>query len=124
MKAARRDVLGLGIAGLTLVVSPSVAAAGGNRGDALARIAAGLVRDGHAAGVQVGVAETGSEPLLAGFGMGDLETEAAVTPASVLRIASCTKQFTAAAILLLVEQGKLALDQPLDSLFPDFPRGD
>ncbi len=112
------------MAGLAVAAAGGARAADGGRGDALARLAEGLVRDGHAAAVQIGVAEEGREPLLAGYGLANLEATEPATPASVFRIASCTKQFTATAILLLMEQGKLALDQTIDSLFPGFPKGD
>jgi D-alanyl-D-alanine carboxypeptidase len=124
MRTARRDLLGLGTAGLLLsnAASAEPAPAPGPA-EALARIAAGLVRDGHSAGVQIGVAITRRKPFVAGFGMADLQAGARVSPASVFRIASCTKQFTSAAILLLAERGKLELDQPIESFFPGFPKG-
>jgi CubicO group peptidase (beta-lactamase class C family) len=66
----------------------------------------------------------GSEPLLAkGFGYVDLENEIRATPAHVFRIGSITKQFTAAAIMQLVEQGKLSLDDPVTKWFPDWSLG-
>jgi len=41
----------------------------------------------------------------------------------VYRIGSVTKQFTAAAIMLLVEEGKLRLDADITEFFPDYPTG-
>src|SRR5690606_20162096 len=40
------------------------------------------------------------------------------------RLASVTKQFTAAGLLTLVDDGKVALDDPLSKYLPDFPNGD
>lgn len=48
----------------------------------------------------------------AGFGVANLTTGAPVTPATVFQIASTTKPFTAMAILMLAEEGKVALDSP------------
>jgi CubicO group peptidase (beta-lactamase class C family) len=59
-----------------------------------------------------------------GYGMADLEWNIPVTPQTKFRIGSVTKQFTAACILQLVEQGKLSLDDKLSKFIPDFPKGD
>jgi len=58
------------------------------------------------------------------FGMADLEKQRPATAESVFRIGSVTKQFTATAILLLAEDGKLKISDPLSQYFPGFPRGD
>ncbi len=47
-----------------------------------------------------------------GFGLADLETDSNFTPSTQFHICSCTKQYTAAAILLLEHQGLLRLDDP------------
>jgi D-alanyl-D-alanine carboxypeptidase len=56
-----------------------------------------------------------------GFGMANLELGVPVEPDMVFRIGSVTKQFTAAAILMLMEQGRLALDDLLTRFLPDYP---
>lgn len=56
-----------------------------------------------------------------GYGLADLKTRARITPLTNFRLASVTKQFTATAILLLVHDGKLKLDENLTRIFPDFP---
>ena len=55
------------------------------------------------------------------FGTADIESQAPVTEQTNFRIASITKQFTATAIMLLVDEGKLSLDDRLDTFFPGFP---
>lgn len=55
------------------------------------------------------------------YGLADVEANTPCTPATNFRLASVSKQFTAAAILLLVDRGKLALDDTLDEFFPGFP---
>ena len=55
------------------------------------------------------------------YGLADLEHATAVTPATNFRLASITKQFTAAAILLLVEDGRLGLDDRVRDWLPTLP---
>lgn len=56
-----------------------------------------------------------------GYGYANLELEVANTPATRFRIGSITKQFTAAAILLLEERGRLSVDDPVRKHLPDAP---
>ncbi len=55
------------------------------------------------------------------FGSANLELNVPIQPGMVFNIASITKQFTAVAILQLVEQGKISLDDSLQKFIPDFP---
>lgn len=52
------------------------------------------------------------------FGLAEIETGRKATPATNYRIASVTKPFTAMAIMMLRDQGKLSLDDPLSKFFP------
>lgn len=54
------------------------------------------------------------------YGKADLETGADVTPTTNFCIASVSKQFSAVALLQLVEQGKLSLQTPVSQLFPEW----
>ncbi|MBV8208174.1 MAG: beta-lactamase family protein [Acidobacteria bacterium] len=56
-----------------------------------------------------------------GYGLCDLETKAPITPTTNFRLASITKQFTAAAIMLLAREGKVRYDDTLTRFFPSFP---
>ncbi len=56
-----------------------------------------------------------------GYGMANLELGIPVAPDHVFRIGSITKQFTAVSILLLIEQGKLALTDEITKFLPDYP---
>lgn len=76
----------------------------------------------QAPGLSIGIARAGAPLLIRGYGLANLEHAVPVTADTVFRIGSVTKQFTAAAILLLVEDGLLSLDDTLDQFFPDFPR--
>jgi CubicO group peptidase (beta-lactamase class C family) len=69
------------------------------------------------------VAVIGREKVLfsGAFGMADIEAGIPVSPETSFRLASLTKQFTAAAILILAEEGKLGLDEALDRILSDLP---
>jgi CubicO group peptidase (beta-lactamase class C family) len=56
-----------------------------------------------------------------GYGFANLEWNIPNAPGTKFRLGSVTKQFTAAAILLLAEQGKLALEDPVKKHWPDAP---
>ena len=56
-----------------------------------------------------------------GYGLANLEYDLPLGPQSVFRIGSTSKQFTATAIALLAEDGKIALDDPVRHYFPEFP---
>lgn len=72
-------------------------------------------------GTSVGVMKDGRALLAKGYGFADLEHEVPATEHTVYRIGSVTKQFTAAAIMLLAEQGKLRLDDELTKFVADYP---
>jgi D-alanyl-D-alanine carboxypeptidase len=87
--------------------------------DALCRSA---VEEKRTAGLAIQV-QCGDTVLFAkGYGNANIETGLVASPASVFRIGSISKQFTAAAVLLLSEERRLSLDDPLARFLPDFPR--
>jgi D-alanyl-D-alanine carboxypeptidase len=72
-------------------------------------------------GAAVIVVKNGKTILRKGQGMANLELEVPIEPDMVFRLGSITKQFTAIAILMLAEQGKLALDDSITKFLPDYP---
>ena len=72
-------------------------------------------------GVAVLVIKDGKKLFERGYGLRDLHSSAKIDPRTNFRLASCSKQFTAMAIMLLVHDGKLRYDQKLTDVFPDFP---
>lgn len=56
-----------------------------------------------------------------GYGTADLEHDVPITPATVFYIGSVSKQFVTMSILLLVEEGKINLDDAVQTYLPDFP---
>lgn len=77
--------------------------------------------DAHSPGFAVLVRRNGHTLFERGYGVRDLRTAAAIDAKTNFRLASCTKQFTAMAIMLLVHDGKLRYDERLTEIFPDFP---
>lgn len=72
-------------------------------------------------GCEVLVAKHGQIIYKKAYGSADLELNVPLTPDMVFNLASITKQFTAVAILQLVEQGKISLHDSLQKFIPDFP---
>src|SRR6476619_5341857 len=84
-------------------------------------VANAAVAERRTAGVSVAVVKNGRTILSKGYGFADLENDVPATPETVYRIGSITKQFTSAAIMRLMEQGKLSLDDTLQKFLPNFP---
>lgn len=75
----------------------------------------------NVAGLAIAVVRGRDTLVMKGYGLADVENEIPVTPRTVFRIGSVTKQFTSAAVMRLVEQGKVGLDDEITKYFPDFP---
>ena len=84
-------------------------------------LAAKAIASSGAVGLSIAVARGDRVILEKGYGIADVEFAIPVSADSIFRIGSVTKQFSAAAIMLLVEQGKLKLDDPIQKFLPDFP---
>lgn len=72
-------------------------------------------------GAAVIVVKDGQVVFRKAVGMANMELGVPLQPDMVFRLGSITKQFTATAIMLLVEQGKLALSDPIEKFLPDYP---
>lgn len=72
-------------------------------------------------GATVIVVKDGKTLLRKGYGIADTSGMKPMDPGMVLRLGSITKQFTAVAILMLAEEGKLSLTDDLTRFFPDYP---
>lgn len=75
----------------------------------------------HVPGCAVGVSRGDSLVLARGYGMADLDHALAIRPNTVFRIGSVSKQFTAAAMVLLEQDGILSLDDPVRRWIPELP---
>ena len=72
-------------------------------------------------GAAVLVARHGEPLVMKGYGLAELETARPVTPTTNFRLASLTKQFTAATILMLRGEGLLSLDDAIARYLPELP---
>ena len=82
---------------------------------------ASSMKDNNLPGMAVGVFRDGKSILHRTYGKSNLETDTPVTNETVFRIASMSKQFAASAIMLLVRDGKIKLDDRVGTHLPDSP---
>jgi CubicO group peptidase (beta-lactamase class C family) len=125
------SILGLFLCVLLLAraTKPDVAGASSRRSDLateepmMSKIDAifSPVADAKSPGVAVLARKDGRVVFSRGYGVRDLKTLAKIDVHTNFRLASCTKQFTAMAIMLLVHDGKLRYEDKLTDVFPDFP---
>ena len=80
--------------------------------------------DGTVPGASLLVLRNGVALVHRGYGLSDIEHGVEAGPATNYRLASVTKQFTASAILLLVEDGRLLLDDRVRKWLPSLPASD
>ena len=71
--------------------------------------------------MSVAVVSHGTIVLLKGYGLADVENQVPATPNTVYEIASLTKQFTATAVMMLVQDGKLSLDDTITTVLDGLP---
>lgn len=71
-------------------------------------------------GVTVDLAQNGNTIYAQGYGYSDVSTKQAAKPTDIFEIASITKQFTAAIIMKLQEQGKLHVDDSMSTYLPQY----
>jgi D-alanyl-D-alanine carboxypeptidase len=112
------------ICALVMLAAPvGVRAQGaGVKAEELDSIIRKAVVDKQLIGVSVGVMENGKVILAKGYGVRDIASKAAVTPSTMFAIGSVTKQFTCSAMLMLAEQHKLSLKDPVSKYFPNLTR--
>jgi CubicO group peptidase (beta-lactamase class C family) len=78
-------------------------------------------RDTDGPGCALGVSRAGKVVYEHGYGMANLETATPIQPSSIFHVASVSKQFTAASILLLERDGKLSVDDDIRKYLSEIP---
>lgn len=104
-----------GLFGVASVAMASTVRAGSPGTRTLDTFITGQMRAGAIPGLAIGVATAGRVRFAKGYGMADLAGRRRVTPDSMFHIASVTKTVTATGIMMLVEDGRVALDAPVNN---------
>jgi CubicO group peptidase (beta-lactamase class C family) len=115
-KGAKVGLIGL----LWLAALPFCGAEGPVSEEQINQIFAELKSDGGPGGAVL-VVKNGQVVFKHGYGVIDLRSRRKIDGHTNFRLASCTKQFTAMAVMLLARDGKLRYQDRLTDIFPDFP---
>ncbi|MFZ0758498.1 MAG: serine hydrolase domain-containing protein [Candidatus Sulfotelmatobacter sp.] len=104
-------------------IAPSIvlAQAATDVSDEVSNYVRGEMQRQHIPGVALLVSRAGKILQAEGFGLANVELQVPVKPETVFQSGSVGKQFTATAVMMLVEEGKVGLDDPLTKYFPSAP---
>ena len=92
-----------------------------SQSDEVARYVNAEMARQHIPGVALLVARNGEIVRAQGFGLANVELQVPVKPETLFQSGSVGKQFTATAIMMLVEEGKIGLDDSITKYFPEAP---
>jgi D-alanyl-D-alanine carboxypeptidase len=122
----RRLSLGaVALAALTgLTVAAPVASSEAKPGNAVQQGLDGLVRDHDFPAAMASVRDANGRSRFYSAGVGDLATGAKVPVEGQVRMASASKMFTATVVLQLVGEGRIGLDEPIETYLPGLVRGE
>ncbi|QRN95539.1 beta-lactamase family protein [Archangium violaceum] len=101
--------------------SRSDEARGGAPADSVDDYIQAVMRKHHVPGAALAVVRDGQIERISTYGIADLESEAKVGPDTSFQVASATKIYTGTLVMLLVQEGKLGLDEPVSKYLPDAP---
>lgn len=110
------------IARLSFLLSASLLCAQPSWDQKASEFIASALKESGAASVSVAIIQDGKLAFAKAFGKADIQSNRAADPSTRYAVGSVSKQFTAAALLLLQEEGKLSLDDHVAKYFPDLTR--
>jgi len=116
-----RDFLAAALIAAGLQGAAAAAIQPAPQSDAVDRVVEPLMEAGHFPGLAVAVMRAGEPVHVGSYGLASIEHDVPVTPETVFELASLTKHMTALAVLTLVEEGALSLDDPVSDYIPDTP---
>jgi CubicO group peptidase (beta-lactamase class C family) len=115
LKRLRLVMLSIGF-----IMTPRLAAAD-QPPDVVARFVREEMEKQQIPGLALLVSRKGMPIRIEGFGLSNVELSVSVKPETIFQSGSVGKQFTATAVMMLVEAGKIGLDDPLSKYFPEAP---
>jgi CubicO group peptidase (beta-lactamase class C family) len=118
---ARQFLLAVIVAVQLVKIHAQPASPGAAEADAVDRFVVTEMSRRHIPGVSLAVARGGKVIKAQGYGIADLEHDVKVTPETVFKIGSVSKQFLATGIMLLAQDGRLSVDDPVSKHIPDVP---
>jgi CubicO group peptidase (beta-lactamase class C family) len=116
-------LIGGPVAVVVLLAQPPAPMAAGD--DRVARVEAFVVAEMHRSripGLALAVVKDSRVLIAKGYGLANVEHHVPVTPSTVFQSGSLAKQFAATAVMLLAEDGKLPLDDPVGRFFAAVPQ--
>jgi CubicO group peptidase (beta-lactamase class C family) len=116
----RRQTMAAGLAGAMIAAAPLSARQPRSDDDAVDAIVRGFLARFDIPGVAVALICPGRADLLRGYGVRTLHAPGAVDAATLFGIASNSKAFTAAALAILVDEGRIGWDEPVVAYLPEF----
>jgi CubicO group peptidase (beta-lactamase class C family) len=123
IELSRRSALALGLGGVALAARPAWAWEPPGDG-AVDTLVAAFMREFEVPGFGIAIVRPDQPPFTRGYGLRTLRRPERVDENTLFGIASNSKAFTAAAVAMLVEQGRLDWDEPVTRYMPDFRMAD
>jgi CubicO group peptidase (beta-lactamase class C family) len=106
---------------LILIAASATVGQRGNKAALIDRYILNEMRQQKIPGLSLAVMRNGKIDILKSYGLANIEHGVPVKPETVFQSGSIGKQFTAAAIMLLVQEGKLSLEDKISRYFTDLP---
>jgi CubicO group peptidase (beta-lactamase class C family) len=106
---------------LLLLSATAATQSTGTHTDAIDRYVTAEMQREHIPGVALLISRDGKVERAQGFGFANVEHQVPVKPETIFQSGSVGKQFTAMAVMMLVEEGKLSLEDPITKFFKDAP---
>lgn len=103
------------------LVAASMSVVGAAQDDAVDQYVRAEMQKQHIPGMALLVSRDGKPVRTQGYGFANVELQSPAKPESIFQSGSVGKQFTATAVMMLVEEGKIGLEDPLTKYFPDAP---